>query len=246
MDYWRNKDIWSRRAKTRTEAMEQLFKTETARASVKLYDSFEESKSDNVPEFVLVDMTSKTAVFKYDGTVLNFASYKEPGGKFLQGAFSQEESLCHVSNLYNILAKQTDYYDYNNKHKNRGLYENRLLYCKNIFFSYGQEDKFGDVITCAAPNRFLLEKYQLFTEEENEKALEERIKLIKFAAEDNNVETLILGAFGCGVFRQVPETVCKIFLDVFGHSSIKTIVFAIPKDSNFYAFEHVMKERNLL
>ena len=41
--------------------------------------------------------------------VLNFASYQNPGGKFLEGSSAQEESLCHASTLYECLSVQKDY-----------------------------------------------------------------------------------------------------------------------------------------
>lgn len=45
---------------------------------------------------------------------LNFASFKYPGGGFLKGSSTQEESLCHKSILYNILQRQReDFYGEN-------------------------------------------------------------------------------------------------------------------------------------
>ena len=35
---------------------------------------------------------------------LNFASYKNPGGKFMDGSSAQEECLCHESILYEVLS----------------------------------------------------------------------------------------------------------------------------------------------
>ena len=41
----------------------------------------------------------------YKIAVLNFASFKNPGGMFYNGSSAQEESLCHESFLYNVLKK---------------------------------------------------------------------------------------------------------------------------------------------
>lgn len=62
----------------------------------------------------LESLDSVSAVLKYTDlsskiAVLNFASYKEPGGMFLQGSKAQEECLCHESTLYNVLRKLVRY-----------------------------------------------------------------------------------------------------------------------------------------
>lgn len=36
--------------------------------------------------------------------LLNFASFKNPGGRFIDGSMAQEEAICHATNLYNILS----------------------------------------------------------------------------------------------------------------------------------------------
>lgn len=61
--------------------------------------------------------------------ILNYASYKSPGGFFLEGSPAQEEALCHESNLYPILlAFDRTYYAWLNK----ALYLNRALYSSGI------------------------------------------------------------------------------------------------------------------
>lgn len=49
--------------------------------------------------------------------VLNFASYKKPGGLYFQGVESQEESLCLESTLLPVIMRGI-----------RGIYLNRALY----------------------------------------------------------------------------------------------------------------------
>ena len=67
--------------------------------------------------------------------ILNFASYKNPGGGYLKGSFAQEEALCSESTLYPVLAKfEQTYYDWNREHLNHALYTNRALYSPSIVF----------------------------------------------------------------------------------------------------------------
>lgn len=82
--------------------------------------------------------------------VLNFASYKKPGGLYFQGVESQEESLCLESTLLPVIeAFKPTYYVWNNKHLNRGIYLNRALYSKDILFERERQKVYADVITYA-------------------------------------------------------------------------------------------------
>lgn len=151
--------------------------------------------------------------------VLNFASYKNPGGKFMEGSSAQEECLCHASNLYNVLKRFPEYYEWNKKHNNRALYTNRAMYTEDVTFLddsvcvYGAEPEQvkADVITCAAPNYSAAGRYANVEFDENNAELFRRIKFVLDIAEENKVETLILGAFGCGVFGQDAAVVAKYF-----------------------------------
>lgn len=173
--------------------------------------------------------------------LLNFASFKNPGGGFLKGALAQEEALCHDSTLYNVLENFTDFYAYNNKHFNKSMYLNRAIYSPSIFFP--SQDKFIDIITCAAPN-YKAGKEKGITKEQNSLYLKNRIKFILDIAQDNDIEYLILGAYGCGVFQQDPNEVASIILQLYKEYHFKALIFAIPdKDGyNHKSFKHQIKD----
>ena len=177
--------------------------------------------------------------------VLNFSAYKNPGGMFINGSKAQEECLCHESFLYNVLKEfQLEFYDWNSRHKNKALYLNRGLFSKGVWFFRGDSHVECCVITCAAPNKSAAQKYQNVSEKENIEVLQSRIKFVLDMAKVNNVDTLILGAYGCGVFGQSPTEVAEIFRECLNTSHkncFSKVIFAIPKgrDNNLQAFEKV-------
>ena len=184
---------------------------------------------------MIVAEDSVEAIMNYSQgktAVLNFARYKKPGGGFMAGSRAQEESLCHESFLYNILSKFQHYYDWNNENKNLGLYLNRAIYTPDVRFERGKKVEYCDVITCAAPNYSVGKKYCNVSPETNTKYLDSRIKFVLDIAAEQNVDTLILGAFGCGVFSQDVTEVISIFKKYLSttHKCFDKVIFAIPQD----------------
>ena len=199
--------------------------------------------------------------------VLNFASYKNPGGMYYEGSSAQEEFLCHHSTLYPVLENfRAAYYSSHKSTLNRALYTDTALYSMCItFFDYQLiygDDRFSckvngtreaDVITCAAPNRGTFERYQCShpLTEEIKKLLYDtmyrRCELVLEIAKVNGVRYLVLGAFGCGVFGNKPEEVAGIFhklLTTTYLGEFKEVRFAIPigKDGNNLAFRKVFSK----
>lgn len=197
-------------------------------------------KNDNM-KIEVANMGTIEAISKYtDGkvAVLNFASYKHPGGGFMSGRMAQEEALCHESTLYPVLAAFPDYYNVNRHNLNYGLYNDDALYSKDILFN--KYDLYADVITCACPNWGATRRHNI-TWLENIDTLKSRINFILRIAEDNHVDTLILGAWGCGVFKQDPWEVAKQFKEALkNHKHFKTVVFAIPGGVNYEVFKKVL------
>lgn len=178
---------------------------------------------------------------------LNFASYKNPGGMFLKGSSAQEESLCHVSTLYPVLkAFESSYYAVNRNNINRALYTDKLLYSEDIqFFENDTPVCNADIITCAAPNWGTFQKYNETTEYSinlNGSILSTRFCKLFLAAEEHNVDTLVLGAWGCGVFKQDPYKVADLMIHniLTISTGIKNIVFAVPDKVTYDIFYKVI------
>lgn len=206
-EYWNNKEARAEQAKKHTKEMEKLYGDkikESIRDTIIYGTNFVSNKEHFCDmDIVIEDLDSVSAIMKYSTgrkmAVLNFSSYKNPGGMFINGSKAQEECLCHESFLYNVLSKLVEqFYDWNNQHKNKALYLNRGLYSPNIIFNRDGKIVSCDVITCAAPNKSTAQKYQNVSDEENTKVLRSRIKYVLDIAKDNYVDTLILGAYGCG------------------------------------------------
>lgn len=176
--------------------------------------------------------------------LLDFASYKEPGGQFLEGGMGQEESLCHHSFLYNVLSRHTPFYSWNLHHLNRGLYEDRALLIPSVRFFRDGAEREADVIACAAPNRSFLH-HGRFTEEENEEALTKRIQFLShiFCHRGYHPKIILAGAFGCGAAHQKPETVAELFASCHIPKQAK-LIYAVPDpacyEASRKAFENVL------
>ncbi|MCM1217376.1 MAG: TIGR02452 family protein [Lachnospiraceae bacterium] len=203
-------------------------------------------KRYNKSPSVLVDKDTVSCLFdcEMEGRVcvLNFASFKNPGGGFLTGSTTQEEALCHESTLYPVLHKFfPTYYMENRRRRNRALYENRALYSQDILFLRDGRKKVADVLTCAAPNYREASRLHGVTEDENYKVLRSRIEFMSGVMQVQKADTLILGAWGCGVFGNSPAIVCELF-DKYMRG-FKKIYYAIPdsESQNYESFEDALR-----
>lgn len=255
--FWEGRADRAQKAEAHFREMARKHAAETA-ASIKktqIYDGCVlcVGRSQNVTiSMEETDSVSSILKHKEDGkvAVLNFASFKNPGGGFLNGSRAQEEGLCHESNLYNILLNfDSTFYSYNRRFINRGLYLHRALYSPNVIFERGSETAKCDVITCAAPNYSVAKEH--VSRQENNNALRERARMVLNIAKKNKVNTLILGAWGCGVFRQDPEEVAKIFYEeihaVLGDTNMHVIFAVIPplpgQTDNMTPFQRIVQKR---
>jgi len=148
--------------------------------------------------------------------VLNFASARKPGGGFINGAKSQEEDLCRCSGLYPCLIQQRAYYDANRQEKSV-LYTDHIIYSPRVPFFRVHSRELSDqvieagVITAPAPNAGQARRRDTTIDEALEEALRRRAGMILAVARENDHRSLVLGAWGCGVFSNSPEQVANIF-----------------------------------
>lgn len=176
--------------------------------------------------------------------ILNFADAFKPGGGYLNGRSPQEETLCRQTLLYPTLINEESLqmYEKNKNIENYSIEHDSMIYSKDVEVirddSYEfLEDKFY-VNIISAPAFDNRKK----SDDDNNFIMERRIrKIIKLAAYENN-DVLILGAFGCGVFRNDPYDISKIFRDVLINENLKdyfqSIWFPIYKsERNFNIFK---------
>lgn len=185
---------------------------------------------------------------------LNFASATKPGGGVKTGSTAQEESLCRASGLYNSLITQRTYYRFNNLNYTP-IYNNKIIFTPNMPIIKDNDGNWLDeykvasfvtspAVNCSKTKRFFISKEKAYN------VMDKRIELLLDFMLSQNPDCLVLGAFGCGVFRNNPEDIAKIFKKHLSSRSkyiaehnIK-IVFAIydRKNININIFNKELKD----
>lgn len=177
-------------------------------------------------EFSITDQTTLEAAYEmsaggYRIGVLNFASAKNPGGGFLRGTTAQEESLAYCSTLYASLNSSVakPYYDHYRAARDP-QYSDRMIYSPGVVIFRDDHGRLlpnpynVDVLTSAAPNRREMEKRGSVSDELDEKLqliINRRIVRVLRIFSDRGCDSLVLGAWGCGVFGNNPDVVAGLF-----------------------------------
>ena len=202
--------------------------------------------------------------------VLNFASATNPGGGVIRGSSAQEECLCRCSTLYPCLNTKYMWGCFYSPHRNDGspLHNDDCIYTPDVCV-FREDTAFPkllpeahwwnvNVISCAAPNLRRTPSNVMnphagssaaqISRSELELLLTSRIRrLFTLAAMEGN-EVLILGAFGCGAFRNPPEVVAKVFKAVmqeyrFCFETIEYAIYCNDWDmQNYEVFRDTMKD----
>lgn len=160
-EYWVKKDQMKVTARQHTDEMYTNYAAEiTDRINrTMLYDNSNMAtriSGGRMPVCEVVPLDVVSAILNEKDSpkmcVLNFASFKNPGGMFLEGSIAQEECLCHGSYLYNVLSSERlrPAYEYNRTCLNRSMYQNHAFYTPDVRFFKDNTSRLCDVITCAA------------------------------------------------------------------------------------------------
>ncbi|MGW0148923.1 MULTISPECIES: TIGR02452 family protein [unclassified Streptomyces] len=169
--------------------------------------------------------------------VLNFASARNPGGGFLNGAQAQEEALCRASALYTCLRAAPAFYDHHRAHRDP-FYTDRVIHAPGVPVFRDDRGRLlaepytAGFLTAAAPNAGVVRRTVPERAGELPRALAVRAERVLEVAAAHGYRRLVLGAWGCGVFQNDPARVAEAFRGLlepggrFG-SAFERVVFGV-------------------
>lgn len=207
-------------------------------------------QADTKPEITVTAMTTLDAAEKlarqpgHRPTVLVFASARHPGGGFQNGAMAQEEDIAYRSTLFTALAAQTSYYADSINNLNGTLYFDKALHIKSLCTIRDGEYELClpwkyDAVIAPAPNRGSAITKGI-SEGAISAAMKRRIDLVLRTMAINGDKDIVLGAFGCGVFKNRPDKVAALFKAALHELGphFNHVLFAIPGSTspNYQAF----------
>jgi uncharacterized protein (TIGR02452 family) len=190
---------------------------------------------------IVEPMDTVSALVKYSKigktAILNMASSKRKGGGVENGSVAQEECIFRCSNLFTI---SDSFYP---------IRDNEYIYTKDATFvkDFGyipMEHIKCDVITIPAPNLNSYyqngdkrkDVYKISNQDNYEADILDRMFYMINSAAIGGCDNIILGAWGCGVFKNDPKLISELFKETLYGSEIykhfKNVVFAIINDSN--------------
>lgn len=225
-------------------------------------ENIDQSFPDTInTKYVVSGKRSFEAAKGYKGkkvAVLNYANNHSIGGA-PYSAGAQEESLCRCSTLLPCLEamKEPFYIKHSNMYRTRQMSfmgNDDLIYTPEVVVFKTDErtdpvyprmmehdDWFKvNVITCAAPQLFGSVKRP----DNYEDAIRSRIKKILDVAIKERNEVIILGAWGCGAFKNPIEIVSRLFVEQVKNYNFETVEFALAtrNDVRSSAFARALKQ----
>lgn len=188
---------------------------------------------DTVSALIKYINPENTKGYQKSNAVLNMASSKRKGGGVENGSMAQEECLFRCSNLFNI---PDSFYP---------ILQKEFIYTRGASFVKNSKYQViipveADVITMPAVNLNKTHQDNLQNQdsvENYEEIMIEKIEKMFDIAAFHMCDNIILGAWGCGVFKNDPKVVAGFFNKVIEKKRMlfDNIVFAVINDNNSVA-----------
>ena len=184
----------------------------------------------------------------YNPAVLNMASRRNPGGGVVTGAGAQEETLFRRTNLFRSLYQfapfagmygiKTSHHQYPLDRNFGGIYTPDAVYFRESEqkgYALMDNPVSLSFITVAGMNRPDLTADGMIADHHVE-PIKNKIRTIFRIGLAHGHDSLVLGALGCGAFRNPPRHVARLFHELMDELEFKNkyrrIVFAILDDHN--------------
>lgn len=225
--------------KNNTYVCEEINKNFDLEVKIEIVKCFSQQAAYNLSETL-----DRSMLHDYDDLVgiLNFASAKNPGGGWKSGANAQEESLVRSSSLSLSLESCTkNFYNVNVNNNNYSLYNHITIVSPHVPF-YRDNDgslkkpSYYTVVSSPAPNAGIAKEKEIDQKIINA-YLYRRMDIILDSFLRHGIHNIVLGAFGCGVFKNDPNIVATYWNTLLRNkykNSFNKVIFAIP-DNNFFA-----------
>lgn len=185
-----------------------------------------------------------------DILALNMANPRTPGGFYTDGAGAQEEALCRRTTLYHTLAGNPKFYPIPH---HGAIYSPDVLVLRKsdderCAVLEGKERWWTSVVSVAAIFQPPWSGTGGFARVQDREEMKERIKTVLRVAVLEGKKNLVLGALGCGIFRNPPLGVAQLFKEVLTDSeflgAFQGVWFAIMDRAgsrNFQIFSQVLE-----
>lgn len=195
--------------------------------------------------------------------VLNMASNISPGGGWRKGARAQEEALCYRSSLYLSLHKR--YYPWKQR---QGIYTPDVVIIRSDMASghkllmpdvKAEDLPVVSVLSIAGLRRPPVDNIKIdtpngtvdrvvYSRPSDRELTKIKMRLCLRMAAQRGHGLLVLGALGCGAFRNPPKEVANCWLEVLKEDEFKGgwweevwfAVFDKRNEGNFEVFEEVL------
>jgi uncharacterized protein (TIGR02452 family) len=204
------------------------------------------------PALEVTGETTLAAAGRLGGDVacLVFASARNPGGGFLNGAQAQEESLARASALHACQGVAPQFYTFH-RQKHDLRYSDRVIYSPSVPVFRDDDGTLlprpylVSFLTAAAPNLAAITATQPESAATVPAVLRTRAARVLQIAAVHRHRRLVLGAWGCGVFGNDPAVVATAFAQALDQARwFEHVVFAVydrqPAAPVYRAFARIL------